>query len=136
MPTRLRTTSAPSASSPNTIPMNLDAAADYHARHKPQALLVRRGDETLLERYDGGFSAQDAHALYSGTKSFWGIAALLAQEERLLLLDEAVWRGATIRELLTLTAGVPFGGLGSAVPTYEKALAAEQRNAPGTTFTY
>jgi CubicO group peptidase (beta-lactamase class C family) len=54
----------------------------------------------------------------------------------LLSLDEAVWRGATIRELLTLTAGVPFGGLGSAVPTYEKALATEQRSAPGTTFTY
>lgn len=120
-----------------TVPvMQFEAAADYHVRHKPQALLVVRGDETLLERYDGGFSAADAHALYSGTKSFWGITALHAQRERLLSLDEAVWRGATIRELLTLTAGVPFGGLGSAVPSYEKALAADQRNAPGTTFTY
>jgi CubicO group peptidase (beta-lactamase class C family) len=116
--------------------MKLDAAADYHARHKPQALLVRRAGKTLLEQYDGGFSADDAHALYSGTKSFWGVTAVLAQHERLLSLDDAVWRGATIRELLTLTAGVPFGGLGSAVPTYEKALAAEQRNAPGSTFTY
>lgn len=116
--------------------MNADAAAEYHLRHKPQALLITEGGETVLERYDGGFSPDDAHALYSGTKSFWGIAALLAQQERLLSLDEPVWRGATIRELLSLTAGVPFGGLGSAVPTYEKALAAEQRNAPGTTFTY
>lgn len=116
--------------------MKLDAAAEYHARHKPQALLVRRGGKTLLEQYDNGFSKSDAHALYSGTKSFWGVTAVLAQRERLLSLDEAGWRGATIRELLTLTAGVPFGGLGSSVPTYEKALAAEQRNAPGTTFTY
>lgn len=116
--------------------MDIDAAAAYHARHKPQALLVVRAGETLFERYDGGFSPGRAHALYSGTKSFWGITAVLAQRERLLSLDEAVWRGATIRELLNLTAGVPFGGLGSAVPGYEKALAAEQRNAPGTTFTY
>lgn len=116
--------------------MNLDAAAEYHARHKPQALLIRRGGETLLERYDGGFGAGDAHPLYSGTKSFWGVTAVHAQRERLLQLDEPVWRGATIRELLSLTAGVPFGGLGSAVPAYEKALASEQRNAPGSTFTY
>lgn len=116
--------------------MKLDAAAEYHARHKPQALLVRRRGETLLEQYDNGFSATDPHALYSGTKSFWGVAALIAQRERLLLLDEPVWRGATIRELLTLTAGVPFGGLGSAVPTYEKALASEQRSTPGSRFTY
>lgn len=118
------------------IPINLDAAAEYHARHKPQALLVRKDAETLLERYDGGFSAQDPHPLYSGTKSFWGVTAVHAQRERLLQLDEPVWRGATVRELLSLTAGVPFGGLGSAVPTYEKALASEQRSAPGSTFTY
>jgi CubicO group peptidase (beta-lactamase class C family) len=31
---------------------------------------------------------------------------------------------------------VPFGGLGASVPLYEKALASEQRNAPGSTFTY
>jgi CubicO group peptidase (beta-lactamase class C family) len=116
--------------------MKLDAAAEYHGRHKPQALLVRRGGETLLERYDGGFDAQSAHALYSGTKSFWGVTAVRAQRERLLSLDEPVWRGATVRELLSLTAGVPFGGLGSAVPAYEKALAWEQRSAPGTQFTY
>ena len=116
--------------------MNLEAAAEYHARHKPQALVVKRGAETVLERYDGGFNAADAHPLYSGTKSFWGVTAVHAQHERLLSLDEPVWHGATMRELLNLTAGAPFGGLGSAVPVYEKALATEQRNAPGTTFTY
>jgi CubicO group peptidase (beta-lactamase class C family) len=116
--------------------MNIEAAAEYHQRHKPQALLVRRGDETLFERYDGAFSAAQAHALYSGTKSFWGVAAVAAQHERLLSLEELVWRGASIRELLNLTAGVPFGGLGSAVPTYERALASEQRSSPGSTFTY
>ncbi|HLI95122.1 MAG TPA: serine hydrolase domain-containing protein [Candidatus Baltobacteraceae bacterium] len=116
--------------------MNIEAAANYHERHKPQALILRCGNRTLFERYDGGFSAAGAHALYSGTKSFWGVTAVLAQRERLLSLDETVWQGATIRELLNLTAGVPFGGLGSAVPTYEKALASERRAAPGSRFTY
>lgn len=116
--------------------MDIEAAAAYHARHEPQALLVQRGSETLFEAYGDDFSPEQPHALYSGTKSFWGVAAVTAQRERLLSLDDVVWRGATIRELLTLTAGVPFGGLGSAVPTYEKALASEQRNAPGSTFTY
>ncbi len=78
--------------------MNIEAAAEYHQRHKPQALLVRRAGTTAHERYDGGFAANDAHALYSGTKSFWGITAAIAQRERLLSLDEIVWQGATIRE--------------------------------------
>jgi CubicO group peptidase (beta-lactamase class C family) len=120
----------------DTIPIDVEGAAAYHARHKPQALLVRARGKTLFEQYDGGFSAEMPHALYSGTKSFWGVTAVSAQSERLLSLDEPVWSGATIRELLNLTAGVPFGGLGASVPVYEKALASEQRNAPGSTFTY
>lgn len=116
--------------------MDLNEASAYHARHKPQALLIRRAGQTLLESYDADFDDETPHALFSGTKSFWGITAVIASRERLLSLDVPVWRGASIRELLTLTAGVPFGGLGSAVPTYEKALASEQRNAPGEKFTY
>jgi CubicO group peptidase (beta-lactamase class C family) len=99
-------------------------------------LFVQQNANVAFERYDGGFDAATPHPLYSGTKSFWGVTAVTAQRERLLSLDDPVWRGATFRELLNLTAGVPFGGLGSAVPSYEKALAAEQRNAPGATFTY
>ena len=116
--------------------MNLDQATAYHLKHKPQALLVQQAGKTLLEQYEGDFRADMPHALYSGTKSFWGIAAVTAQRERLLLLDDPVWRGVTVRELLNLTAGVPFGGLGSAVPPYEKALATEPRDAPGAKFTY
>jgi CubicO group peptidase (beta-lactamase class C family) len=116
--------------------VNISEAAAYHVKHKPQALLVQQRGKTLLEQYDAGFSAGTPHPLFSGTKSFWGVAAVIAQRERLLSLDEIVWRGASVRELLSLTAGVPFGGLGSAVPTYEKALATEQRDAPGSKFTY
>lgn len=116
--------------------VNIDAALEYHRRRKPQALVIVRNGTAVLEEYAADFSAETPHALYSGTKSFWGVAAVTAARERLLDLNEPVWNGATIRDLLTLTAGVPFGGLGSAVPTYEKALAAEQRDAPGDRFTY
>jgi CubicO group peptidase (beta-lactamase class C family) len=38
--------------------------------------------------------------------------------------------------LLSLTAGFGFGGLGAAVPEYERALATPLKNEPGTRFTY
>lgn len=126
----------------------IDEAVQYHERHKGQALLVLQGGSAVCERYADGFSAQTPHALYSGTKSFWGLAALDAQREGLLALDERVadtfaeWRKdawkaqVTLRQLLQLVAGVPFGGLGAAVPVYEKALATNLRAAPGSTFTY
>ena len=125
-----------------------DEAVAYHKRFKPQALLIAQRGKTVHESYDSGFAAKDAHPLFSGTKSFWGIAALTAQSEGLLSWDERVaqtfpqwnedlWkRDVTLRHLLTLTAGVPFGGLGASVPLYEKALATQLRSAPGTTFTY
>jgi CubicO group peptidase (beta-lactamase class C family) len=128
--------------------MDLDRAAAYHAKHAPQALLVYAGEQCLLERYDAGFDASAPHALYSGTKSFWGVAALAAQADGLLSLDEPVaqtiaswkvqaWKArVTLRQLLTLSAGIGFGGLGNAVPQYEKALAVELKTEPGTTFTY
>ncbi|MGC2131233.1 MAG: serine hydrolase domain-containing protein [Candidatus Aquilonibacter sp.] len=101
-----------------------------------QALLVSRGGSIVHESYGADFSASMPHALYSGTKSFWGIAALEARAEGLLDLDERVRDGITVRMLLNLTAGYGFGGLGSAVPTFERALEIVPKNAPGSTFTY
>ena len=103
--------------------------------------------DVLFERYVTPFTADTPHALYSGTKSFWGTAALAARDDGLLSLDERVgetiasWREGrrgevTLRMLLQLTSGIGFGGLGSSVPTYEKALAVEPKNEPGSTFTY
>jgi CubicO group peptidase (beta-lactamase class C family) len=109
--------------------------------------VLQRG-AIVLERYGAGWDAEKPHALYSGTKSFWGVVAVLAERDGLLTLDEPVaatvesWRdgGAkarvTLRMLLNLTSGIGFGGLGSAVPTYEKALATPLRDAPGERFTY
>ncbi len=127
--------------------MNFVAAADYAERHALEAMLAVRDGETLFERYAPGFEATTPHALYSGTKSFWGVAAVAAAEDGLLALDEPVghtfaeWSTGVrarvkLRELLQLTSGIGFGGLGNAVPTYAKALAVEPRHEPGETFTY
>ena len=111
-------------------------------------LIVRRNGRTVFERYAEGWDAEKPHALYSGTKSFWGVAAVAAHEDGLLELDEPVartiasWNGdawkarVTLRQLLQLTSGIGFGGLGASVPPYEKALAVELKNEPGSVFTY
>lgn len=128
--------------------MNVEAARDYARKHALEAFTVVRGEETLAQEYGGGFRADTAHPLYSGTKSFWGVAAICAQRDGLLQLDELVadtiptWREdpwkrrVSLRMLLSLTSGFGFGGLGSAVPPYSRALGMELKNEPGTTFTY
>jgi len=127
--------------------VNAEAATDYAERHGLRALLIIRDGAMLFERYVDGVDAETPHPLYSGTKSFWGPAALAAQDDGLLDLDEPVaatfetWKKGcrgrvTLRHLLSLTAGIGFGGLGNAVPTYEKALAVELKDEPGTRFTY
>lgn len=127
---------------------DLSPAVGYARTRALDALLIARGKTLLLEEYGAAFNAEAPHALYSGTKSFWGVAALRARDDALLELDEPVsetipawsedgWkRRVTIRMLLSLTAGFGFGGLGASVPTYEKALATPLRDEPGTRFTY
>ncbi|HEV3086501.1 MAG TPA: serine hydrolase domain-containing protein [Candidatus Elarobacter sp.] len=127
--------------------LNLDGALAYAEKHALHALVVQRGDEIVLERYGGGYDAAKPHALYSGTKSFWGVLAVAAQDDGLLDIDEPVARtfpawvdGAkarvTLRHLLQLTSGIGFGGLGAAVPEYDKALATALKDEPGEKFTY
>jgi CubicO group peptidase (beta-lactamase class C family) len=128
--------------------MDLDAAIAYAEKHDLRALIVARGTDVLLERYGERTKPDAAQPLYSGTKSFWGPAALRAQDDGLLSLDERVaetfrawsedpWkRRITLRMLLSLTAGFGFGGLGASVPPYEKALAMVPKSEPGTKFAY
>jgi len=127
--------------------VNPAAAADYAERHGLEALRIERDGDVVFERYAPNFDSAKPHALYSGTKSFWGIAAVAAEEGGFLKLDETVgetfesWRHGekalvTLRQLLQLTSGIGFGGLGNAVPLYAKALAVELKNEPGSKFTY
>lgn len=132
----------------NEVSLDVDAAIGYAGRHQLQALAIERGGAPLAAVYGDGFGPATPHALYSGTKSFWGVAALYAQADGILSLDETVgdtvesWRAdpwkrrVTLRMLLSLTAGFGFGGLGSSVPTYERALALDLKNEPGTAFAY
>ncbi len=123
-------------------------ALEYAQKHALHALVVAQDGRIVSETYGSDYDAATPHALYSGTKSFWGVTALLAQREGLLRLDDRVadtfptwqndpWKSrVTLRQLLQLTSGIGFGGLGAAVPTYAKALAVEVKNEPGTVFTY
>jgi CubicO group peptidase (beta-lactamase class C family) len=127
--------------------MRIDEAFAYAAKHQLHALLVQTGTSIALEEYANGHTAEKPHPLYSGTKSFWGIAALEAAADGIIDLDATVdkelpefahdaRRKITPRMLLQLLAGYGFGGLGSAVPTYDRALEIPLKNPPGTTFTY
>lgn len=116
--------------------MSIEAASAYADKHELHAILVDRSSDIVCERYANGYDAHKPHALYSGTKSFWGIAAIEAAREALFQLDDTVVDTATVRMLLNMTAGYGFGGLGSAVPPYDKALATPLKTIPGQTFTY
>jgi CubicO group peptidase (beta-lactamase class C family) len=127
--------------------LDLAAAQAYAGKHDLHAFVAQAGGEIVAETYGGGYDAAKPHALYSGTKSFWGVLAVAAEDDGLLELDEPVARtipswndGAkarvTLRDLLQLTGGIGFGGLGNAVPPFEAALAVALRDEPGVKFIY
>jgi CubicO group peptidase (beta-lactamase class C family) len=124
------------------------SALEYSRKHAMHALVCATDGRIVDETYGQGYNGSTAHALYSGTKSFWGVVGVYAQRDGILGLDDRVadtfprwaadeWkREVTLRHLLQLTSGLGFGGLGSAVPTFDKALAVDLKHEPGTTFTY
>jgi CubicO group peptidase (beta-lactamase class C family) len=130
------------------LPIEIPAAIAYAHAHALRAIVIALGDEIVAQEYGEGYDAKKPHPLYSGTKSFWGPAALCARDDGLLELDEPVsatfpdwgddpWkRRVTLRMLLSLTAGFGFGGLGAAVPEYERALATPLKDEPESRFTY
>lgn len=132
------------------MPLGIDAAAAvaYAAAHGSEALVIARDGALIEAWFADGWNSDRAHALYSGTKSFWGPVAMCAREDGFLQLDEPVaetideWRDdpvksrITPRMLLSLTAGYGFGGLGAGVPPYERALQMPLKNAPGSRFVY
>jgi CubicO group peptidase (beta-lactamase class C family) len=81
-------------------------------------MLVMQNGRTIFEHYANGGSASGRWPIFSGTKSFWGIAALAAMHDRLFRLDDLVsdtiteWKSdprksqITIRQLLNQTDGI------------------------------
>ena len=81
-------------------------------------MLVMQNGRTIFEHYANGGSTRGRWPIFSGTKSFWGIAALAAVHDGLLRLDDPVsdtiteWKSdlrksqITIRQLLNQTDGI------------------------------
>jgi CubicO group peptidase (beta-lactamase class C family) len=125
------------------------SAAQYSQSHGGLALRVEQGGTVIDESYAAGFSASTPHKIYSGTKSFVAVAALIAMQEGLLTLDEKAsdtlteWRGdrrraITLSQLLSQTSGLdPDGDL---IYPYRDQLAAAIRvrliASPGSQFHY
>jgi len=130
---------------------SLEAAWRYSAAHHGYSLLVIAHGRTVLERYAPGDGPGVRHRIYSGTKGLWCVAALAAQADGLLDLDEPAartiteWRGQrardgiTIRQLLNFTAGLDPGfhlHTDDVADRDRYAIALPQAAPPGGSFIY
>ena len=99
-------------------PSDCARAAKYSESKRGASMLVMQNGRTVFEHYANGGSASGRWPIFSGTKSFWGIAALAAVHDGLLKLDDLVsdtiteWKSdprksrITIRQLLDQTDGI------------------------------
>jgi CubicO group peptidase (beta-lactamase class C family) len=93
-------------------------AAKYSESRRGVSILVIQNGRTIFEHYANGGSVNGRWPIFSGTKSFWGIAALAAVHDGLFRLDDVVsdtiteWKSdprksqITIRQLLSQTDGI------------------------------
>ncbi len=93
-------------------------AAKYSENKRGISMLVMQNGRTIFEHYANGGSPDIKWPIFSGTKSFWGIAALCAARDGLIKLDEPAadtlteWKSdprksqITIRQLLNFTDGI------------------------------
>lgn len=126
-------------------------ATEISAEGEGFAMLAMLDGRIVHEDYRGTGRPDRAGELASGTKSFVGVLALCAVEDKLLSLDEKIsatlteWqedprrRDITIRQLLTLTSGIPGRTLSNPIgapPSYRKACEVSARFAPGERYHY
>lgn len=126
---------------------NFKASAEYSRSHGGQALVIYKNDKLVFEEYFNNYRADRPHMLFSGTKSFAGIVAACAIEDKLLTWDELAadtlteWKGdskkskITIRHLLSLTSGLDVGAP-LTIPTYAAAIKSSVKHDLGTKFEY
>jgi CubicO group peptidase (beta-lactamase class C family) len=93
-------------------------AAKYSESRRGVSILVIQNGRTIFEHYANGGSVNGRWPIFSGTKSFWGIAGLAAVHDGLIRLDDLVsdtiieWKSdprksqITIRQLLSQTDGI------------------------------
>jgi CubicO group peptidase (beta-lactamase class C family) len=99
-------------------PADCARAAKYSEKERGISMLAMQNGRTVFEHYANGGASNGRWPIFSGTKSFWGVAALCAVKEGLIRLDDRVadtiteWRNdplrsqITIRELLHFTDGI------------------------------
>src|SRR2546430_575900 len=99
-------------------PGNCARAAGYSEKNRGFSMLVMQNGKTVFEHYANGGGADMRCKIFSGTKSFWGIAALCAVRDGLIKIDDRVadtvteWKNdprksqITIRQLLNQTDGI------------------------------
>src|SRR5213595_351285 len=99
-------------------PVRLRPCGEIFGEQRGVSILVMQNGRTTFERYANGGSAGGRWPIFSGTKSFWGIAALAAVHDGLFRLDDLVsdtiteWKSdprksqITIRQLLSQTDGI------------------------------
>jgi CubicO group peptidase (beta-lactamase class C family) len=136
---------------PGLSSANCAKAAQYSESKRGTSLLVIQDGRTIFERYAKGGTVDGAWPIFSGTKNFWGIAALVAVEQGLFKLDDHVadtiteWQNdprksqITIRELLNFTDGIegaPHLHRASIRDRNTMALQLETVAEPGSVFIY
>lgn len=99
-------------------PEDLKAAAAYSSSQRGTSLLVLQGGKAIWEEYSNGARADEARKIYSGTKLFWNLLALAAEEDGLISLNGRAadtmvqWRGDVaksrirVRQLLDFDSGL------------------------------
>jgi CubicO group peptidase (beta-lactamase class C family) len=123
------------------------AAAEYSAKRRGVSLLIMQDGKVLFETYPDPGAPEKGWELASGTKSFTGVMAGLAQADGLLDINEPAaktlteWSGdsrskITIRNLLTLTSGLQGEGEVARPPAYADAIKAKAVREPGAKFVY
>jgi CubicO group peptidase (beta-lactamase class C family) len=108
----------PAISSSDLKPADCARAAKYSEGKRGISMLVMQNGRTIFEHYANGGAVDARWPIFSGTKSFWGIAAMTAVGEGLFKLDDRVsdtiaeWRNdprksqITVRQLLNATDGI------------------------------
>jgi predicted RNA-binding protein with PIN domain/CubicO group peptidase (beta-lactamase class C family) len=130
---------------------SLRTAEKYSAKHRGQALLIRQHWRVIHESYAHEAKAGEPRRIFSGTKAFWGLAALAAMDDGLIKLDDPVadtiheWQEKPGKKDITIGQLLHFtGGLERCLKLHEDGL--KDRNemalkcpmlaAPGRTFIY
>lgn len=102
-------------------PKSIQAAHRYSVANAGIGFIVEERGQVVFEKYYQGHARSTPLHIYSGTKSFFGMLAVIAESEGILSLDEKVaetlpeWRGVsrksriTLRDLLNFTSGIGTG---------------------------